>query len=134
MTLSSQTIPALHLKNPKLWWPNGYGLPNLYTCHLAFRTGGEISDQKSVTFGIKKYTYDTDNGILHIHINGVRVFPKGGSWGMSEFMLRCGAKDYDTKVRFHKELNFNMIRNWMGMTPRRSILRGLRQIRHHGLG
>ena len=35
---------------------------------------------------------------------------------MAEFMLRCQAKDYDTKLRFHKEMNFNMIRNWMGMT------------------
>jgi len=117
VTLSSETLAALRLKNPKLWWPNGYGSPNLYTCRLAFRIGGEVSDAKTVTFGIKKYTYDTNNHILHFHVNGVPVFPKGGSWGMSEFMLRCNAKDYDTKVRFHKELNFNMIRNWLGMTP-----------------
>lgn len=117
VTLSSRTLAALRVRNPKLWWPNGYGAPNLYTCRLAFRIGNEVSDAKTITFGIKKYTYDTDNHILHFHINGVPLFPKGGSWGMSEFMLRCGAKEYDTKVRFHKELNFNMIRNWMGMTP-----------------
>ena len=117
VTLSSRTLAALRLKDPRLWWPNGYGQPNLYTCRLAFRAGGALSDQRSVTFGVKQYRYDTDNNILHIHINGVRVFPKGGSWGMSEFMLRCGAKDYDTKLRFHRDLHFNMIRNWMGMTP-----------------
>ena len=117
VTISSQSAPGLRLKSPRLWWPNGYGQPNLYTCRLAFRTNGQVSDVKNVTFGIKKYTYDTDNHILHLHINGVRVFPKGGSWGMAEFMLRCHAQDYDTKVRFHREMNFNMIRNWMGMTP-----------------
>ncbi len=36
---------------------------------------------------------------------------------MAEYLLRCNAKDYDTMVRFHREENFNIIRNWMGMTP-----------------
>lgn len=33
---------------------------------------------------------------------------------MSEYMLRCRGEEYDTKVRLHKEMNFNMIRNWLG--------------------
>jgi hypothetical protein len=114
--LTNADIAALSIANPKLWWPNGYGNPNLYTCKLAFNTASGTSDKKTVTFGIKKYTYDTDNDTLHFHINGVRVFPKGGSWGMAEYMLRCNAKDYDTKLSFHKDMHFNMIRNWMGMT------------------
>ena len=116
VTLDSATVPALRVRNPRLWWPNGYGAPSLYTCRLAFRVGGAVSDAKTVRFGIRKYTYDTDGGVLHFHINGVRVFPKGGNWGMAEFMLRCHGKDYDTKLRFHQEMHFNMIRNWMGMT------------------
>ena len=117
VTLTSATVTALHIANPRLWWPNGYGDPNLYTMKVTFRTGSAISDQKTVPFGIRKYTYDTDNKTLHFHINGVQVYPKGGSWGMAEYLLRCTARDYDTKVRFHREMNFNIIRNWMGMTP-----------------
>jgi len=116
VTLDARTVPALRVRNPRLWWPNGYGDPSLYTCRLAFRVGGAVSDAKAVRFGIRKYTYDTDGGVLHFHVNGVRVFPKGGNWGMAEFMLRCHGKDYDTRLRFHREMHFNMIRNWMGMT------------------
>ena len=116
-TLTSETVAALRLIKPKLWWPNGYGDPNLYTVRLSFRVGNAVSDQKEVTFGVRKYTYDTDNQTLHFHINGIPVFPKGGSWGMAEYLLRCKAKDYDTMVRLHREENFNIIRNWMGMTP-----------------
>jgi hypothetical protein len=29
-------------------------------------------------------------------------------------MLRCRGKEYETKIRLHKEMNFNMIRNWLG--------------------
>ena len=25
-----KTTPALHVVNPRLWWPNGYGPQNLY--------------------------------------------------------------------------------------------------------
>ena len=117
VTLTSATVAALHIANPRLWWPNGYGDPNLYTIKVAFKTSSVISDQKTVTFGIRKYTYDTEDQTLHFYINGVRVYPKGGSWGMAEYLLRCTAKDYDTKIRFHREMNFNIIRNWMGMTP-----------------
>jgi len=109
--------PALHISNPKLWWPNGYGEPNLYTCRLEFRTGDKVSDQKKVTFGIKKYTYLMKGDWLTFCINGAPLFLKGGNWGMAEYLLRCKASDYDTRIRFHKEMNFNVIRNWMGMTP-----------------
>jgi len=118
ITLNVANTPSLRVINPKLWWPNGYGEPNLYTAHLEFRAGGKVSDQKDVSFGIKKYSYVTENQVLHFYINGVRLFLKGGSWGAPEFMLRNrAASDYDTRVRFHKEQNFNTIRNWMGAVP-----------------
>jgi beta-galactosidase/beta-glucuronidase len=104
------------INDPKLWWPNGYGQPNLYTCNFTLKIGDQVSDVKKVTFGIKQYAYDTIGGVLHVSINGTRMFIKGGNWGMSEYMLRARGKEYDTKVRFHKEMNFNMIRNWIGST------------------
>jgi hypothetical protein len=114
--LDKTKFEDLIVHNPKLWWPNGYGDPNLYTCELTLMVGDEVSDIQKVTFGIKKYTYDTIGGVLHVSINGRRVFIKGGNWGMSEYMLRCRGGEYDTKVRLHKEMNFNMIRNWLGST------------------
>ena len=40
--LNPTTIPALHMKNPKLWWPNGYGPQNLYTPICALRWAGNF--------------------------------------------------------------------------------------------
>lgn len=114
--LDKAQIGALSIHNPKLWWPNGYGDPNLYTCKLSLQSGTGITDEANITFGIKKYTYDTKDSVLHIYINDRPLFIKGGNWGMSEYMLRCQGKEYDTKVRLHKEMNFNMIRNWIGST------------------
>ncbi len=114
--LNKIMFPQLVINNPRLWWPNGYGAPNLYTCDFQLKTGDQISDNQKVTFGIKQYSYDTIGNVLHVSINGTRIFIKGGNWGMSEYLLRCRGAEYDTKVRLHKEMNFNMIRNWLGST------------------
>ena len=112
--LDKSDFPQLAINSPKLWWPNGYGDPNLYTCALSVTVGNVVSDEQKVVFGIKRYDYDTIGHVLHISINGAKVFVKGGDWGMSEYMLRCRGNEYDTRVRLHKEMNFNMIRNWVG--------------------
>lgn len=104
------------IKKPKLWWPNGYGDPNLYDLHLSFINNNDISDSKMIPFGIKQYSYDTTGGVLHVCINGERIFAKGGNWGMSEYLLRCRGAEYDLKLQLHKEMNFNMVRNWIGST------------------
>lgn len=109
-------FPQLCISDPKLWWPNGYGEPNLYKCKVEVSVNGKVSETKEFAFGIKKYSYDTLGNVFHLHINGVPVFVKGANWGMSEYMLRCRGEEYDTKVKFHKEMNFNMIRNWLGST------------------
>lgn len=116
LNLDKVRFPQLSVNRPKLWWPNGYGKPNLYTCTFEVKLGDHVSDRKKVVFGIRKYSYDTTGGVLHIAINGVRVFIKGGNWGMPEYMLRCRGQEYYTKVKLHREMNFNMIRNWLGST------------------
>jgi hypothetical protein len=106
---------ALHLANPKLWWPNGYGDPNLYTVDLRFETANHaVSDTKSFQAGVRQFTYSEDGGALRIWINGRRFIPLGGNWGFSESMLRYRAREYDAAVRYHRDMHFTMIRNWVG--------------------
>ncbi len=40
VSLEPKEFAALHMLNPKLWWPNGYGPQNLYSLHLAFNQNG----------------------------------------------------------------------------------------------
>lgn len=99
------------VQDPKLWWPNGYGDPNLYSCKITFR-----GDTNTFKFGIRQYAYDTLGGVFHLWVNGKRIFIKGGNWGMSEYLLRCRGAEYDYKVLLHHEMHYNMIRNWIGST------------------
>jgi hypothetical protein len=116
--LDPSTHPSLRLQNPNLWWPAGYGQPHLYDMELTFHAHRRISDRKSLKVGVRQMAYSKDGGALRIWINGRRLVPKGGNWGFSESMLRYRAREYDAAVRYHSEMHFNMIRNWVGQTGR----------------
>ena len=47
----------LALSNPNLWWPNGYGKPNLYRIRLQYSNSSGISDDTSFVFGIRTVSY-----------------------------------------------------------------------------
>ncbi len=106
---------VLRLENPKLWWPAGYGEPHLYPIELSFQTRDKkVSDARTFDAGIRQMTYSEEGGILRIWINGRRFIARGGNWGFGESMLLYRRREYDAAVRYHREMNFTMIRNWVG--------------------
>ena len=117
ITLDPSTTPALRMKSPKLWWPTGYGDPYLYDVQLSLRAGSKVLHSNSFKTGIRQMTYSEDGGDLRIWVNGRRFIAKGGNWGFAESMLRYRAREYDAAVRYHHEMNFTMIRNWVGQIP-----------------
>lgn len=117
--LDRDDVGGFLINDPKLWWPNGYGEPHLYHAELTCTVDGDVSDTRKVTFGIRKYEYRFENNaagwpVMHFYINGKRIFIKGGNWGMSEYLLRCHGEEYETKVKLHRDMNYNMIRLWTG--------------------
>ncbi len=114
LSFDKAAFPQLSLKNPQLWWPNGYGDQPLQHMRLTVSVGGTPSFHQNVVFGIRQLTYDTSDNILKISCNGQPIQLNGGNWGMDETMLRYEVKDYDTAVRLHKEMHMTMIRNWVG--------------------
>lgn len=55
---SPRTDAALTVRNPELWWPNGYGKPTLHTASIAVSADGKVSDRRDVRFGIREVSYD----------------------------------------------------------------------------
>lgn len=110
------------IKHPRLWWPVGYGSPELYDTKIAFELDGRKSKGKSRTSdevhfksGVRQMTYATDSlGALNLYVNGRRFVGKGGNWGFSESNLNYRGREYDIAVRYHADQNFTMIRNWVG--------------------
>ena len=120
VTFSPETHPGLSIASPRLWWPNGYGDPNLHTLKLAVQMkDASISDSKTLNFGIREVTYDTsgDPSNLKIRVNGVPIFCRGGNWMSPDLFMRFDAVKADIDARFHKEMGFTMIRFWKGQVP-----------------
>ncbi|WEK37465.1 MAG: glycoside hydrolase family 2 TIM barrel-domain containing protein [Candidatus Pseudobacter hemicellulosilyticus] len=171
VTFSPERFPALRMPSPRLWWPNGYGEPNLYTLVLEISKAGQLQDRCTTSFGIRELSYElsaavteqedirihyqpvNDTGLLFdnsrrkkviaetsiawlrrqadtarlqripedavspflvIRVNGVRIFCRGGNWGMDDAMKRVSRERLEPYFRLHREANFNMVRNWTG--------------------
>ncbi|MGC2160293.1 MAG: discoidin domain-containing protein [Silvibacterium sp.] len=113
--IDPSTHPALRLLNPQLWWPAGYGDAHLYDVELAFEEHGhKVLDKKVFKAGVRQMTYSEEGEKLRMWINGRRFVARGGNWGFGESMLRYRAREYDAAARYHREMNFTMVRNWVG--------------------
>ena len=127
-------VPALHLDHPKLWWPKGYGEQNLYDVSFSFVTDGKVSDGVSFKSGVRQMDFSVDGydptpGLqkggfessgeperLSLYVNGRRFIGFGGNWGFPEMLLNYRGREYDIAVAYHADMNFTIIRNWVGMT------------------
>ncbi len=104
------------MPDAKLWWPVGYGEPYMYDVTAEFVSGGKTEGGTAFQSGLREMTYDTSKGILDIFINGRRLICNGGNWGFPEINLTYRAREYDAAVAYHADMNFTMIRNWVGQT------------------
>jgi mannosylglycoprotein endo-beta-mannosidase len=117
IALDSKSTPELHVSDPKLWWPNGYGPQNLYTLTLRFDIGKAPSDSNTQQFGIRKIEYQVAGSEnLTLSVNGVRVMARGGNWGLDEGMKRIPRERLDAQFHMHALANLNIIRNWVGQS------------------
>jgi len=110
-------FPDLVLKNPKLWWPSGYGKQDLYPLHISFlEKGVKLCDSQTVSVGVREIQteWNATTSSKQISVNGQKIFIKGGDWIMSDAMLRLTNERYDAEIRYHRDMNLNLIRIWGG--------------------
>ena len=115
------SFPQIEIQNPRLWWPNGMGDPNLYNLDLQFEQDGAVTDGETVSFGIRESStyFDEKSGGRVFLINGQKIFIKGGNWISSDLLLRHTPERYEAEVRMHADMNMNMIRIWGGSITER---------------
>ena len=100
----------LKLAEPRLWWPNHLGEPNLYTMNLSFHFRGKISDRQTVTFGIRRVDdYFNEDGHRGFKINGRKILIKGGGW-TDDLFLHDSPEDLQVQIQYVKHANLNAIR------------------------
>lgn len=120
--LNSDNTKELEISKPAIWWPNGYGKPNLYRIRMQYGDDNGISDDTTFLFGIRTVaTKAIDvNGFTRrdFYVNGQRIHITGGAW-VPDMMLNRDSIRYDYEFRLCQNSNINLVRIWGGgVTPR----------------
>jgi exo-1,4-beta-D-glucosaminidase len=108
--LTPDEFGELIVREPRLWWPNGLGTPEMYTLHLALKDGHTLVDTVSVRFGIRSVeTGLNSQGARSYKINGREVLIKGAGW-VDDLLLRNSSRYNQAQIRYVKEMNLNALR------------------------
>ncbi len=108
------------IDNPMLWWPVGFGEPNLYTVCVTLMQGENELCSKTLKMGIKTVhlnrTDVTDgiNGKFEFIVNGEPCFIRGTNWvPLSPYHSQDSAR-LPQALALLKESGANMARCWGG--------------------
>jgi len=107
------------IKNPKKWWPNGLGVPNLYNFSIQIKKKGELLDKKKLQIGLRTIELVQEKEPIgksfYFKINGRIVFMKGANYIPPEsFMPKMTYKKYENLIETAVKSNMNMLRVWGG--------------------
>ncbi len=110
VVFSADEHPQLRIANPRLWWPHDLGSPELYRLDLRFVADASVSDQRSVSFGIREVAdYRTPQGHRGFRVNGSEVFIKGAGW-TDDLLLADTRETIDAELRYVRHMGLNCIR------------------------
>jgi len=109
----------IEIPNPRLWYPNGEGKPNLYQLNVNLRNQNDIIvDEWTRNVGIRTITLETvskGKPSFRFIINGKPIFIKGANWIPSDsFLPRVTSDKYENLLGKAKAAGMNMLRVWGG--------------------
>ena len=110
VAFSPEQFPVLRVQNPKLWWPYQMGDPHLENLTMKFSTGGLVTDEQSVDFGIREVTSElTPKGGRLFRVNGKPILIRGAGWS-PDMLLRGDEGRLRDQIRMVRDMNLNTIR------------------------
>lgn len=112
------TLPVT-ISNPRLWWCNGLGKPEMYTFETLLINGSDTLSVDRTRTGLRSLEVvnepDKDGMTLYFKLNGVPVFAKGANYIPQDmFLPRVTDNDYRRTIADAKDANMNMLRVWGG--------------------
>lgn len=107
------------IKNPELWWPNGYGNQPLYRVETIIKCQDVLLDSIKFNIGLRTLRVKRENDqwgeSFEFEVNGVSIFAMGANYIPEDSLLaRCTPERTEKLIRYCKEANFNCIRVWGG--------------------
>ena len=109
----------IEIRQPKLWFPAGYGDQALYEFTAQVGTGVMPAEQRKVKAGLRTIELhrapDQWGRSFELIVNGIPVFAKGADViPFDSFPNRVTEADYRRILESARDANMNMIRHWGG--------------------
>jgi exo-1,4-beta-D-glucosaminidase len=103
-------FPALHVQNPKIWWPYQMGEPHLERLTMSFTDDGGETDAQSVDFGFREITSElTATGGRLFRVNGKPILIRGAGWSQ-DMLLRTDENRLRDQIHMVRDMHLNTIR------------------------
>ncbi|HEY0702392.1 MAG TPA: glycoside hydrolase family 2 protein [Candidatus Acidoferrales bacterium] len=112
------SIP-IHIANPKLWYPNGYGAQDRYQFAAVVRTGRDVAANAALKTGLRsielrRETTKTGKSFEFV-VNGIPVFAKGADViPFDSFPNRVTPEIHRQILESARDAHMNMVREWGG--------------------
>ena len=111
----------LYVKNPRLWWPRGYGEQALYHVCIRLFCDGEVVDEQNLRIGIRvvklhrtSILNEHDQGEFCFEINGKPIFLLGTNWVPPDAHHALGDQRAPEILEQVLDIGCNAIRIWGG--------------------
>ncbi|MGA3264935.1 MAG: glycoside hydrolase family 2 protein, partial [Terracidiphilus sp.] len=109
----------VEIRQPRLWYPAGYGEQPLYEFTALVSTSGQVADERSTKAGLRsielRRQLDKWGRSFELVVNGIPVFAKGADViPFDSFPNRVTTADYRRILESARDANMNMIRHWGG--------------------
>lgn len=109
----------LEVNEPRLWWPRGYGEPNLYRLDIVLMNQtGEVLDRIERKVGIRTISLELKNReakAFRFRVNNELLYLKGANWIPADsFLPRVKEDTYNRLLNLAGEAHMNVIRVWGG--------------------
>lgn len=119
VTSEANLAVEFSIEPPHLWWPNGYGAQPLYELKVCARIAGEIVDEQTTRFGIRRLELvrepDAGGESFLFRLNNVPIFCKGADWIPADsFIPRVADEKYYVLLNLARAAHMNMLRIWGG--------------------
>ncbi len=107
------------IKNPRLWWPNGYGRQDLYRVDFFMYENGVLIDRVEKNIGLRTLCLSQENDEYGqefcFKVNGIKIFAMGANYVPVDILLsRITGKRLEALIKDCVFANFNCIRIWGG--------------------
>ena len=112
------SVPV-HIANPKLWYPAGYGAQDRYRFSYTVRTGRDITAQASLNTGLRSIELrreitKTGKSFAFV-VNGIPIFAKGADViPFDSFPNRATPEIHRQILQSARDAHMNMVREWGG--------------------